>query len=780
MPHLIRAGTAARSILHGNPVKEPDSIRRPQRMAEPFAVAAVVTLLVITGFVTFHNTRRLRAHTDLVGHSHKLLGLLERIESTIKSAETSQRGFLITGQEPYLEPYYKAITAIDGLIHELATTTESDPVRHAKIAPLQDLIDQKLDELSTTLELRRQAGFESAQTLVATNIGKRTMDSIHDQIAEFRRSEESSIALREQTAATTYWTALATGLISTVAGLILVVGVLYLVQHNRHRAEKYAIALKVERNRLQETLDRAGRLESENVKMNQYLRTFLEQIEDYAIFAMDAECRATTWNRGVLKVLGFNEADFVGKDVRELIFTPEAIAMGIPDSEFATAAMLGSASDDRWMMRADGERFWASGISSVVKDTDGKIVGYSKVMRDLTERKHDQDQLAELAAKLSEADRRKNEFLATLAHELRNPLAPIKNAIQLMEMSELPPDTEELRQTMARQVEQLIRLIDDLLDVSRIGRGKIQLNKEVVNLSEVIKAAVEASSTFINEKDQHLRLDSCEQDVFVRADPARMTQVVCNLLNNSSRYSDSDCTIDLSLSVQANDGDRGSAVIVVRDNGIGIATDRIEEIFQMFAQVDDSLRRGNAGLGIGLTLVKTLVEIHGGSVTAHSEGIGMGSTFTVRIPLADPTDETTMKHVATEPIGVTKPFKVLVVEDMKALRTIMARLLTKLGHEVEVAEDGLSALEKLSESIPDVIFSDISMPGMTGYDLARKLRERDATAKIYLVAMTGYGQSADREQAHNSGFDEHMIKPVDITKLQSLFQRLAERQQAQS
>ncbi|WP_442506037.1 CHASE3 domain-containing protein [Novipirellula sp. SH528] len=757
-------------------MKETDSIRRPQRMAEPFAVAAVVILLVITGFVTFHNTRRLRAHTGLVEHSYKILSVLDRIESTVKSAETSQRGFLITGQEEYLEPYYESITAIDGLMHDLATITESDPIRHAKIAPLQVLIDQKLEELSGTLDVRRQAGFETAQTLVATNIGKRTMDTIHQQMTDFRRTEESSIAKREQVAATTYWTALATGLLSTVAGLVLVVGVLYLVQHNRHRAEKYAIALKVERNRLQQTLDRAGQLESENAKMDQYLRTFLEQIEDYAIFAMDADCRATTWNRGVLKVLGFDEADFLGKDIRELIFTPEAIAMGIPDSEFATAATQGSASDDRWMMRAGGERFWASGISSVVKDKNDNVVGYSKVMRDLTERKHDEDQLAELAARLSEADRRKNEFLATLAHELRNPLAPIKNAIQLMSLSELPADTEELRQTMARQVEQLIRLIDDLLDVSRIGRGKIQLNKEVTNLRDVINAAVEASSTFINEKDQHLKLDLGDQDVFVHADATRMTQVVCNLLNNSSRYSDSDCTINLALSVQSNEGELESAVIVVSDNGVGISTDRIDEIFQMFAQVDDSLQRGSAGLGIGLTLVKTLVEMHGGSVVAESEGIGLGSVFKVRIPLCDPADAKTPKTDVAAPMAVTRPFKVLVVEDMKALRTIMARLLVKLGHEVEVAEDGLAALECLSQSIPDVIFSDISMPGMTGYDLARKLRERPATADIYLVAMTGYGQSADRKQARDSGFDEHMIKPVDITKLQSLFQRMAQRE----
>ncbi|TWU21682.1 Aerobic respiration control sensor protein ArcB [Novipirellula galeiformis] len=749
------------------------STRRLYRPAEPFAVAATVALLVVTGIVTFHNMRRLRSHTDLVARSYELLSTLDQIESTMKSAETGQRGFVITGQEVYLEPYQNAIIEIGGLMNQLELSTADAPTKRARVAPLQELIDQKLKELADSIEIRRESGFETVQTIVATNIGKRTMDSIHQHIAEFRRIEDGVIAAREQTAATTYWTALATALLSTVAGLILVVGVLYLVQHNRQRAEASARALESERDRLQETLDRAGRLEAENARMDQYMRTFLEQIEDYAIFAMDADCRATTWNRGVLNVLGFREEEFLGQDIRELLFTPEAVAMQIPNAEFETAAALGSASDDRWMMRKGAERFWASGITSAVKDANETVIGYSKVMRDLTERKHDQDEMAELAARLSEADRRKNEFLATLAHELRNPLAPIKNAIQLMGMSKLNAETEELRQTMARQVEQLIRLIEDLLDVSRIERGKIQLKKEVVELREVIKAAVESSSTFISEKMQHLHVDLGTDDVFVRVDPARMTQVVSNLLNNASRYSDCGGNVDLTLSIEPSATDPGFAAISVRDNGIGIAPDRMDDIFQMFAQVDDSLHRGSAGLGIGLTLVKTLVEIHDGTVTAQSDGIGRGSKFTVRIPLSTATEPTVPVALDPETVNSPRSFRVLVVEDMKALRTIMARLLSKLGHEVDVAEDARVALDRLNHSIPDIIFSDISMPGMTGYDLARKLRERPETSHIYLVAMTGYGQSSDRQQAHVCGFDEHMVKPVDIAKLQALFQRLS-------
>jgi PAS domain S-box-containing protein len=565
---------------------------------------------------------------------------------------------------------------------------------------------------------------------------------------------------REFTAATTYWTALLTGLISTVCGLILVVAVVYLVQNNRHRAELNEQAIREEHDQLRASLDRNTLLELENRRMDQYMRTIVEQVQDYAIFGMDADCRATTWNEGVLQVLGFEESEFIGQDIRQLIFTPEAVELGIPEAEFEMAAKEGSASDDRWMMRKCGKRFWASGITSAVKHKD-EVIGFSKVMRDLTEQKRNEDEMAELASKLSESNRRKNEFLATLAHELRNPLAPVKNAIELMGMSELSKENQELRMIAARQVEQMIRLIDDLLDVSRIEHGKISLQRKVVDLRNVIESALEAASPSIAEKGQKLTVSLCDTEVIVDVDSARLTQVFCNLLNNASRYSDSGCQISLSLSVDNSGGDLGKAVVTVEDDGIGISPDRLDEIFQLFSQVYDPTGRGDRGLGIGL------------AVSAKSDGIGRGSQFIVNLPLTTVNSVATpQENIPERPLCV-QSFKVLVVEDMRALRTIMSLLLKRLGHEVKVAENGLEALEKLTEFTPDIIFSDIAMPGMTGYDLARKLREQPAFDDTYLVAMSGYGQLSDRTESRRSGFDEHMVKPVDFAKLLELFKRLS-------
>ena len=729
--------------------------------------------MVVSGFAGSQNTQRLRMHTNLVKESYLLLSNLNSLESTLQSAESGQRAFILTGQESYLDSFQSARKSLDSFLNDLSALEKADSTERSKVVALKPIVEQKLIDLASAIDVRRSESFEAAQRMVTDGIGIQSMDAVHNAIEEIRLFEEQSMAKRELDAATTYWTALVVGLLSTVAGLALVVSVLYLVQSNRHRAERAAETISAERERLQASLDRIRRLEKDNKRMDQYMRSFVEQVEDYAIFAMDEDCRATTWNNGVLKVLGFQESEFIGQDIRQLIFVPEAIELGIPVVEFETAASLGSASDDRWMMRKGGNRFWASGITSAVKDDRGNLVGFSKVMRDLTEQKRDEDELAELAARHSESNRRMNEFLATLAHELRNPLAPIRNAIDLMGMTSLTPEHEELRALMGRQVEQVIRLIDDLLDVSRIGRGKIVLQRSVVDLRTIIDSSIEAFNTVFLEKQQHLQCDVCQTEVRVNVDPARLTQVVSNLLNNASRYSDSGSHIHLELKMEKDDDDHGYAIIVVKDDGIGISTERLDEIFQMFAQVDDSLGRGNAGLGIGLTLVKTLVELHRGTVIAQSDGIGLGSTFTVRIPLASANADSVPDEPIKEWPICTQTFDVLVVEDMRALRTIMSRLLEKLGHRVQVAEDGLAALEALTRFNPDIIFSDISMPGMTGYDLARKIKDQPSQSEAYLVAMSGYGQLSDRMQSRASGFDEHMVKPVDITKLRELFVRLS-------
>ena len=758
-----------------------DALQGKMRRAvgDRIALGAVVLLLVGSGIAGSYFTQQLRSHTNLVEESHKLISNLEKIESTLQSAESSQRGFLLTGEESYFDRYHKTVPRIHEQLAELLLLTRTSLHETSKLTTLKAQIEQKLMELTTTLDVRRNEGFTAAQALFSIDLDKDIMESIHASIGDIRAAEIRSREDREVAAAKTYWTALAVGLVASIAGLSLVVSVVYLLQHNRRRAERAAETIRAEQVRLQASLDRIRRLEMDNMRMDQYMRSFVEQVKDYAIFAMDEDCRATTWNSGVLEVLGFEETEFIGQDIRQLIFVPEAVELGIPKAEFETAAKLGSASDDRWMMRKGGKRFWASGITSAVRDDQNNVVGFSKVMRDLTERKRDEDELEALAAKQSESSRRMSEFMATLAHELRNPLAPIRNAIDLMGMSSLSPENEELRALLDRQVVQVIRLIDDLLDVSRIGRGKIILQREIVDLRSVIQSAIEASGTFIHEKEQKLQLNICDREVQVHVDPARITQVVSNLLNNASRYTDQGGEIQLTLTIDSEDGEKGYAVMSIRDNGIGISADRLDEIFLMFAQVDDSLGRGHAGLGIGLTLVKTLVELHRGTVIGQSDGVGKGSLFTVRIPLettnAEPFIEEPSKHW---PVS-NRTFQVLVVEDMRALRMIMARLLEKLGHRVRVAEDGLSALESIIEVTPDVVFSDISMPGMTGYDLARRIRSQPNLTNTYLVAMSGYGQLSDRKQSRDSGFIEHMVKPVDIAKLQDFFERLSAGQIAQ-
>ena len=749
------------------------TISRYQVLRDRIALAAVMLMLIASGFAGSQYTQRLRMHTNLVEDSHKMLANLDNIESQLQAAESGQRGFIITGDESYLDTYQRVVTGVTALVKDLGYLVQEDTQGSAQVSVLDGLIVQKMMLLASTIEVRRNEGFEAAQKLVANDFGKSTMDAIRASINEIRTLEKRSMAQRELTAATTYITSLIVGLFSTIAGLLLVVSILYLMQHNRRRTEKAAEAISAEHARMQASLDRIRRLETDNRRMDQYIRSFVEQVEDYAIFAMDENCRATTWNNGVMKVLGFEESEFIGQDIRLLIFVPEAIELGIPVAEFETAAQLGSASDDRWMMRKGGKRFWASGITSAVHDDRGNVVGYSKVMRDLTDKKRDEDELVDLAARHSESSRRMSEFMATLAHELRNPLAPIRNALDLMGMSTLSPENEEMRLLMDRQVRQLIRLIDDLLDISRIGRGKITIHRQVATLRTVVESAIEASGMLIQEKGQILHLDLCEEEIWVNVDPARITQVVSNLLNNASRYSDAGCVIKLSLSMDRESVEQDMAMMTIEDNGIGISAERLGEIFQMFAQVDDSLGRGQAGLGIGLTLVKTLVELHRGTVLAESDGVGKGSRFTVRLPLAAPNDKSIDETPAKEWPICERSFQVLVVEDVRALRTIMARLLEKLGHRVRVAEDGLAALESIAQVIPEVIFSDISMPGMTGYDLARKIRSLPNVSEAYLVAMSGYGQLSDRQQSRESGFNEHMVKPVDVSKLRDFFERLS-------
>jgi signal transduction histidine kinase/ActR/RegA family two-component response regulator len=354
------------------------------------------------------------------------------------------------------------------------------------------------------------------------------------------------------------------------------------------------------------------------------------------------------------------------------------------------------------------------------------------------------------------ADRRKDEFLATLAHELRNPLAPLMNGLEILRVAGANPAVaERSREVMERQLRQMVRLVDDLLDVSRITTGKLMVRRDPVELQQVIRSAVELAEPFIKSLGHTLQVRMPDEAVWLEADATRLAQVFSNLLNNAAKYTNSGGLIRLEASVS------GSRVAVrVTDNGIGLSPEMLSRIFDMFTQADYSLERSNAGLGVGLTLARRLVELHDGALEAYSDGLGQGSVFVATLPLAAPGLPQDKGPSAQEAAAGSR-FRILLADDNVDFSNSLATLLRDLGHELLVAEDGLAALESAPSFQPDFAFLDIGLPGLNGYALARALRANAATSPAVLVAVTGWGQERDRQLAREAGFDHHMVKPVE-------------------
>jgi signal transduction histidine kinase len=369
----------------------------------------------------------------------------------------------------------------------------------------------------------------------------------------------------------------------------------------------------------------------------------------------------------------------------------------------------------------------------------------------------------DLAEQLLEADRRKDEFLALLAHELRNPLAPVRNAASIMRMKGMQdPELIWCHDVIERQTKQLTRLVDDLLDVSRITRGKITLRLETIDLAVVASGAVETSHPVIDSMGHELNVVVPNHPLLVRGDPTRLTQVIANLLNNASKYQHEHGRIDLRV---ARDGD--DAVIIVRDHGIGIAPEMLTRIFDLFTQAERAPERAQGGLGIGLSLVKQMVELHGGTVHAKSDGAGRGSEFVVRLPcLPDPMPET-IKSAADPARSAERPRRILVVDDSVDAAESMAMLLRLRGHDVLVAHNGFDALQIAADSPPSVVLLDIGLPGMDGYEVCRRFRQSGLEG-LRIIAMTGYGLEQDRQRAKEAGFDVHTVKPVAFSELVKL------------
>ena len=487
----------------------------------------------------------------------------------------------------------------------------------------------------------------------------------------------------------------------------------------------------------------------------QRFRLLVESVADYAIFMIDPGGHVQSWNAGAARIKGYAAEEIIGRHF-SIFYPPELVAADWPGHELREARRHGRYEEEAWRMRKDGSRFWASVLITPVYDADGTLRGYAKVTRDLTQRKQ--------IEALQDAGRRMDEFMAMLAHELRNPLAPIRNAVQVMRMFKLgDPKLEWCRDVVDRQVEHLARLVDDLLDVNRVTTGKILVLREPADLAAAIERAVESSMPLVSVRKHSLEVSMPKQPIRVEGDLMRLGQVFLNLLNNAAKYTPEGGRIRLRVTVED-----GHAVVKVSDNGVGIPPELLPRIFDLFVQGSRSLDRSEGGLGIGLTLVREIVRLHGGTIHAASAGSGLGTELTVRLPLLVPGRERNAT-LTPQPHGAgASPRRVLVVDDNRDAAASMALLLRSSGHEVETADDGPGALARVREFKPDAVLLDIGLPGMSGYEVATRLRATAGPTPPTLIAITGYAQTDDRKRALEAGFHHHLVKPVNFEVLNAL------------
>ena len=418
--------------------------------------------------------------------------------------------------------------------------------------------------------------------------------------------------------------------------------------------------------------------------------------------------------------------------------------------------------------RTDGETRWVEFFGNLQPQLDGDPLRIIGTVADITTSKHREEELRRLASNLSEADRRKTEFLAVLAHELRNPLAPIQHGLELIRAQ--PGNREildKVRNMLDRQVNQMVRLVNDLLDVARITSGKVELRKRRAEIGDLVKIAVETSMPLIEASQHRFSISVPDGSIPVYVDPERISQVISNLLNNAAKYTPPGGVITLNVS-----HDESEVIVAVTDNGIGIAPQSIGTVFDLFRQVGQDFERSQGGLGIGLSLVRQLVELHGGTTLAVSPGEGGGSTFMFRLALIGVPTAPTQQPDNRAEAGDLKKLKILIADDNIDAADIFSMLLQASGHGTAIAHNGHAAVEMARKYHPDIAFLDIGMPGMNGYEVAMAIRSISALADVKLIALTGWGNEQDRSMSQEAGFDRHLTKPVDIKVIETLLSEI--------
>jgi PAS domain S-box-containing protein len=485
------------------------------------------------------------------------------------------------------------------------------------------------------------------------------------------------------------------------------------------------------------------------------LAAIVESSQDI-IISKSLDGTIQSWNREAERVFGYPAEEAIGQRIN-LIIPPDRFPEEVSIMERLRRGER--VEHFETVRQARGGRLVDLSVAiSPVRSADGQVIGASKVARDITERK-------QIEEALRNADRRKDEFLAVLAHELRNPLAPLANGLQVIRLAKGDSaSVARARAMMERQLTHLVRLVDDLLDVSRISRNRMELRRSRIQLADIVNSAIETARPLIEGAGHSLTVSLPAKPIHVDGDLTRLSQVFSNLLSNSAKYTNRGGRIAVEVALRSD-----HVLVSVRDNGIGIAAEHLSAVFDLFSQVDPRMERSKEGLGIGLALVEGLVKMHGGSVTAESPGPGRGSTFTVRLPLIE---SQAAADAQPQPTSSRERRRILVVDDNLDSATSMAMMLELLGNEVRTAHDGLQAVEQVERYRPDVVLMDVGMPRLNGYEATSRIRALPAGRDVIIVALTGWGQDDDKARSHEAGCDGHLTKPVNLPDLERLLEKL--------
>ncbi len=711
-------------------------------------LALLAILLLGNATIGFLNLQQLRSDVASETHTQRVTTTVAMLLSLASDAEAGQRGFLISGEETYLQPYIAGQRALAAVVDTLRVLTIDAPEQRARIIELQRVLARRLQFLENGIVTYRMLGFDAVRRQILTNGGKVTMDTLRTQTAFILAGEREVLAVRRARATRSYQIALLADVVMFLLDVFLLVVFVRQLQSNLRSRDQGAAALAEQR---------------------ELLRVTLQSIGD-AVITTDTAGRVTFLNGVAESLTGWKQEHAFGQLIERVFVIVNESTRHTVESPIVRAlrdrTIVGLA-NHTLLIRPDGTETHIDDSAAPICRDDGTVIGAVLVFRDIGARRAHEEQLRQHAVTLSETDRRKTEFLAMLSHELRNPLAPIVNTVQLLQMREATSDSiRSGAQVIGRQAAILTRLIDDLLDMSRITTGRIELRLQSVDFIALARQAVEVTGPQLVRRSQVFRLEVPDGLLLVRADSVRLIQCIGNLLQNASKYTAIGGSITLRVSRSLS-----HAVLTITDNGIGLAAKDLSRVFELFAQVDHPLDRdASGGLGIGLALVRRLMLLHDGTVEAQSDGLGCGSTFSLRLPFM--VGLARALPIVVPPAESIRLHSILVVDDNQDSAFSLAILLQTLGHELMTATDGLEALAIIEQHRPDVVLLDIGLPKLNGYEVATRIRSQLWGADIRLIALTGWGQAEDRERSRAAGFDDHLVKPATVQNIIAVIEKL--------